>query len=69
MIPNEPSDAMKHCIAELDALISNLTDDFRGDEIFRKHIELEALYGPQMTNEERVQMFGGFYTRVEPVKE
>jgi|HubBroStandDraft_6_1064221.scaffolds.fasta_scaffold5167815_1 hypothetical protein len=68
MKTKEPSDAVNHCIAELNALVSNLTDDFRGDEIFRKHIELQELYGPQMTSEERVQMFGGFYTRVEPVK-
>jgi hypothetical protein len=62
------TDAMNHYIAELDAVTSRLDDAARGDEIFRKHIELLESHGPQMTSEERVQMGGGFYTRVEPVK-
>ena len=62
------TDVMNHYIAELDGVISQLDDAARGDEIFRKHIELLELYGPQMTLEERVQIDGGFYTRVEPVK-
>ena len=62
------TDAINHYIAELNAVIS-MGEALRGDEILRKHIELLELYGPQMTIEERVQMGGGFYTRVEPVKE
>jgi hypothetical protein len=63
------TEAMNHYVAEMNALISGLDDTWRGDEIFRKHIELIDLYGPRMTIEERVQLDGGFYSRIEPVKE
>lgn len=71
-MPEEPSVAMKHLTAELGHFMAELelgAEALAGDEIYRKHVELLERYGPQMTIEERVQFGGGFYTRVEPIKE
>jgi hypothetical protein len=66
-MPKEPSIAMKHLTAELDAIYKDET--LSETDLFRRRVELLERYLPQMTIEERVETDGGFYIREEPTQE
>jgi hypothetical protein len=63
-MPKEPSIALKHLSAELDALYND--EALSEAELFRRRAELLERHLPHMTIEERVEMDGGFYIREEP---